>query len=483
MERIQGRNFIAGQWMEAADGARHDARSPIDCSALGWIAWSKRADVRVAIAAAREAGPGWRRTPVWERAAICRRIADAIEKCRAVLVDVIVNEQGKPTAEAEFEVGKAADGFRLAADLVRFLEGRTIPTEDPRKVVMTFHQPRGVYGIITPWNFPMNIPVEYLAPGIASGNAIVWNAAPTTSLCAVGLMAAIADADLPPGVCNLVLGEGPEVGDEIVTNPGTDAIGFTGSAATGQTIARRGAGKPMLLEMGGNGPVIVFDDADLDAAAAATASGCFFNAGQVCSSSERILVQRSALDAFAARMVEEARKIVLGDPRKAETTMGPLNNGKVAAKVREHVDDAVTRGASVAFGGGPGSGFPSDLYFQPTVLTGVTRDSLINIEETFGPVAPLIVFDDEAEALRLAVDNRYGLVSSVFTSDLGRAFRMIDELPTGIVNVNDTSNYWELHIPFGGMAGRDSGIGRLGGRDTLLAMCDVKTATITRGQA
>jgi succinate-semialdehyde dehydrogenase/glutarate-semialdehyde dehydrogenase len=476
-----GRNFVDGSWVESGTGARRDVISPIDGRSIGSVPWATREDAHTAILAARAAAGGWRRTPVWERAAFCRRIADNIRRRQDTLADVLVTEQGKPVAEARFEVGKAADGFSLAADLVRFLEGRTIPTQDPRKFVFTVYQPRGVYAVITPWNFPINIPVEYLAPGIAAGNVIVWNPAPTTALCAVGLMEAIADADLPPGVVNLVIGAGPEVGDEIVVSRGTDAIGFTGSAATGKTIAMRGAGKPLLLEMGGNGPVVIFADADLDAATNATASGCFVNAGQVCSSSERILVERSVLDGFGERMVAKARNVVLGDPRIAGTTMGPLNNAAVAKKVREHVEDAIDRGARTLIGGGPAGGLGSDLYFQPTVLSGVSRDSLINREETFGPVAPLMSFEGEAEAIELARENRYGLVSSVFTRDLDRAFRMIEAIPTGIVNVNDTSNYWELHIPFGGMAGKDSGIGRLGGSDTLLAMSDVKTATITRG--
>lgn len=475
-----GLNFIAGMWSPEESGARRAVLSPIDRGTIGSIPWSTRTEARHAIAAARKTADRWRRTPVWERARTCRSIGDNISRRREELADLLVNEQGKPIVEARFEVAKAADGFYLAADLVRFLEGRTMPAEDARKIVLTFHQPRGVYAVITPWNFPMNIPVEYLAPGIAAGNAIVWNPAPTTALCAVALVEAIAEADLPPGVVNLVVGAGPEVGDEIVANPGTDAIGFTGSAATGRTIAQRGAGKPLLLEMGGNGPVVVFADADLDAAADATASGCFFNAGQVCSSSERILVDRAIFDDFAVRMTARANAVVLGDPRRPETTMGPLNNDGVAHKVKEHVNDALQRGARPMTGGTPAPELGSNLYFKPTVLVDVASDSLISREETFGPVAPLIAFDDEEDAINLAINNRYGLASSVFTRDLDRAFRLIEMLPTGIVNVNDTSNYWELHLPFGGMAGKDSGIGRIGGRDALLAMCDVKTATITR---
>jgi acyl-CoA reductase-like NAD-dependent aldehyde dehydrogenase len=472
-------NFIGGEWRGEASGATKDAHSPIDRSEIGRMAWSSRETAREAIASARKAQPQWGCTAIWDRSALLRRIADNVEKNVERLSTLLTLEQGKPLAEARFEIGKSADGFNMAAELVKYLEGRTIPTEDPTKRVMTFYRPRGVYGVVTPWNFPVNIPVEYLGPGIAAGNAIVWTPAPTTTLIAAALVEVIAEADLPPGVLNLVTGAGPEVGDEIVSNPGTDAVGFTGSVATGRHIAVRAAGKAQLLELGGNGPVIVLDDADLDKAAAATASGCFVNAGQVCSSSERILVQAAIYDEFAERMIEEARNVVVGDPRRPEVTMGPLNNPTVAAKVAEHVDDAIERGAKSLAGGGPTQGLPSDLYFQPTVLGQVDREALLNKEETFGPVAPLIRVEDDEEALTAAADNRYGLVASVFTRDLNRAFRFVEEVAAGIVNVNDTSNYWELHIPFGGASGKESGVGRIGGRYSLEAMSDMRTATFT----
>jgi succinate-semialdehyde dehydrogenase/glutarate-semialdehyde dehydrogenase len=476
---MYGRNLVAGRWIECPEGGRQSVLSPIDLAQIGSIAWSGRTAAAAAVVAARAAQPGWRRVPLWDRAGACRRIADELRRRQEAMADLLCVEQGKPLAEARFEVGKAADGFDLAADLVRFLEGATIPTEDPSKRVMSFYRPRGVYAVITPWNFPVNIPVEYLAPGIAAGNAIVWTPAPTTSLVAVLLAEAIEAAGLPPGVLNLVTGAGPVVGDEIVAHPATDAVGFTGSSATGKTICARAAGKPLLMEMGGNGPVIILADADLDAAAAATAAGCFVNAGQVCSSSERIIVHRAVLHAFAERLVAAARAVVLGDPRQPGVTMGPLNNERVALKVAAHVEDAIRRGARVLTGGGPARDRPSPYYFEPTVLADVAPDSLVNTEETFGPVAPLITVDDDDAALALAANDRYGLVASVFTRDLDRAFRFIEEVPTGIVNVNDTSNYWELHIPFGGLSGKQSGIGRLGGRHTLLAMSDLKTATIT----
>lgn len=479
MDDTGATNFIGGRWRGDPRGEIRPQLSPIDASQIGLLCWSTRGAATDAIAAARAAQTTWRRVPVWERAKLMRRIADAISAQREPLARLLTLEQGKPRAEAEFEVGKAADGFNLAADLVKYLEGATIPTEDPTKRVMTFYQPRGVYAVVTPWNFPVNIPVEYIAPGLAAGNTIVWTPAPTTSLIAVALLRAIEAADLPPGILNMVTGAGAVVGDEIVASPGTDGVGFTGSAATGKLISQRAAGKAQLLELGGNGPVVILDDADLAAAAAATAAGAFVNAGQVCSSSERVLVQRGVHDAFAELMAKAAQSVVLGDPRLDGTTMGPLNNAAVACKVAQHVDEALGRGARAIVGGGPRRAAPSPLYFEPTVLTGVTREALINTEETFGPVAPLLVFDSDEDAFDIARDNRYGLTSSVFTQNINRAFRYVEEMPTGIVNINDTSNYWELHIPFGGIAGKDSGIGRVGGRHALIAMSDLRTATFT----
>ena len=227
------------------------------------------------------------------------------------------------------------------------MKGETLPAEDPTKLVMTVRQPRGVYAVITPWNYPVNIPVEYWDLEVATGNTIVWVPTPTTSMAAVELMRATAGAGLPAGVLNLVIGEGPVVGDEIVYNPDTAGIGFTGSAATGRRIAERGAGKPMLLELGGNGPLLVFEDADLKRAAAAAASGAFSNAGQICAATGRVLAHESVADELAERIAGHARNYILGDPLHQGVTMGPLNNPKVAAKVREHVDDAVAAGANV----------------------------------------------------------------------------------------------------------------------------------------
>jgi succinate-semialdehyde dehydrogenase/glutarate-semialdehyde dehydrogenase len=472
------RNFIAGQWESEPDSM--PAVNPATGALIAQLPRSTRETASRAVAAARRAQKGWAARSVWERAEMCVAIASQIDAARTRMARTVSLEQGKPLAEAMGEVAKAADGFRLAAELVKQMRGETIPAEDPTKLVLTLRQPRGVYAVITPWNFPVNIPTEYLAPAIATGNAVVWVPAPTTSMAAIELMRAIEAAGLPAGVVNLVVGEGPVVGDAIVSHAGVNGIGFTGSAATGQRIAERGAGKPMLLELGGNGPVIVFDDANLDRAADAAARGAFFNAGQVCAATGRVLAHRTIVDTLVKELVARAELQILGDPLHQGTTMGPLNNPKVAQKVREHVDDAVAKGAKVLIGGRSRPDLGSELFFEPTVLTGVTRDMRIHREETFGPVVPVMAFDDDEEALELALDPEYGLSVGIFTENMSRALRFGEAIPAGIVNVNAGSTYWEIHLPFGGGSGTKSGIGRLGGKLTLEAMTEIKMISITK---
>lgn len=471
-------HVISGKEIPSASGKTFEARSPANGRLIANIAEGDRADARKAIDAARRGFAELSTLSRWERAGLCNRIADEIYKRREILAETLAVEQGKPkAAEAYGEVDAAATGFREAGELIKWMEGEFIPVETPNKRVISYRQPRGVYAVVTPWNFPINIPVEYLAPCLAAGNAVVWVAAPTTSLCAARLMECILAAGVPNGAVNLVFGPGSVVGDEIVSNPGTDGIGFTGSPPTGQKIAERGAGKPMLLELGGNGPLIVLDDADLDRAAEAAAFGCFFNAGQVCAASGRILVTEKTHDAMAERLRVIAEKVVLGDPLDPSTTMGPLNNASVAKKVDAHVADAVKRGAQIIAGAARAPELGSDLYYRPTVLGRVKPESLLNTAETFGPVIPLVVCAGEDALIETANAASHGLAASVYTKNLSQAFRFGERLQAGLVNINSPTCYWELHIPFGGAVGKKSGLGRLGGKHSLREVTEVKTIT------
>ena len=281
---------------------------------------------------------------------------------------------------------------------------------------------------------------------------------------------------------NLVTGPGPVVGDEVASNPEVAAVGFIGSIATGHRVAGRAAGKEVLLEMGGNGPLVVLDDADLDAAVAATIEACYLNAGQSCTAGERILVQDAVHEAFVERLTAAvADQVLLGDPFDDGTTMGPLNNEGVTDKTARHVADAADRGARVVAGGSRATGFGTDLFFEPTILDGVTDEMEVAREETFGPVAPVGVVRDEDEAIGIVNGSQYGLLSAVFTADLGRGLRYAERVRTGWVNVNAGTNYWESHLPFGGRAGSASGVGRVGGRFSMDRLTELKTIVLHVG--
>jgi acyl-CoA reductase-like NAD-dependent aldehyde dehydrogenase len=471
--------FVDGRWTGSESGDTFDATSPATGEVIAAVAKGGRSDAKRAVEAAHRARPALAALNGFERSRRLLRIADAIERRREELGRLLTLDQGKPLhAEALGEVDEAAEYFRIAAEDLKRLEGRVLPSGSPSKLVLARHYPRGVYAIITPWNWPLTMAAELVAPALAAGNPIVWTPASSTSVISVALMECIVEADLPPGAVNLVTGPGAEVGDEVAGHPLVAGVGFVGSTETGASVARRAAGKHLMLELGGNGPMVIFADADLGRAVEGTIAGCYLCAGQSCTAGERILVQDSAHDEFVARLEEAARELRLGDPFAPDTTLGPLNNEGVAQKMDDHVADAVAGGARVVLGGRRADGFPTRLYYPATVLDGVRPEMQVSREETFGPIAPIISFGDEAEALAIANDSPYGLLGAVYTRDLSRALRFADRLEMGWVNVNESSNYWEAHLPFGGRAGKQSGIGRVGGRFALEQMCDLKTIVI-----
>ncbi len=466
---------IGGRWCRAASGATREAVDPALGEPFAEVAWGGRDDARRAIEAANRALPAWSATPLWERADHLIRIADLLEARSGELADVLCRELGKPRhSEAAVEAEAFVPVFyRQAAELARYQEGAAFLGRDAHKRLVSARRPRGVVAVITPWNFPAMIPSEYIPYALVQGNTVVWTPAPTAAVTAVTLMRIFADAGLPEGVVNLVIGPGAEVGDELVASPGTHAVAMTGSTATGRAIAARSGLKPRLLELGGNGPAVVLPDADPEKAARAIAPACFFAAGQVCSAAERIFVPGELESDFVDAMVAASRSWVLGDPWQESTTMGPQNNPGVVEKMAGHVADAVGKGARVVAGGKPPE--RPGFFFEPTVLVGFTEDSLVNTEETFGPIAPIRAYRNEEEAWRLIGSCDTGLASSLFTEDLDRAWRWAERLRTGLVVVNDNSNYWEPHVPFGGMSGTASGVGRLGGRQVLEFMGDLQT--------
>jgi succinate-semialdehyde dehydrogenase/glutarate-semialdehyde dehydrogenase len=473
------RMFIDGQWQDALSGATVEATSPARGESLGPVADGDREDARRAIAAATSAFPSWAARTAFERAALMHRVADACERRRDDLARILTLDQGKPLrAEAYGEVEELVGFWRQAAEDAVRLEGTIPQSGAPGRRVLLLRRPRGVVGVITPWNWPYTMPAEVVAPALACGNTVVWTPAPSTAVCSGVLAGCVAEADLPPGVLNFVLGPGPVVGDEIAANPGTQAVAFTGSTATGLTVARRAAGKAQLLEMGGNGPLVVMHDADLDAASQAAIVGCFLGAGQSCSAAERLLVHEAVREEFVDRLAEQVSSDVrLGDPFDEATTMGPINNEPTAAKMEAHVADALERGAAVVAGGSRASGFPTSLYWQPTVLDRVPPDSTAVTEETFGPIAPVVATASLEDAIEQTNALEYGLMAAIFTRDLAAGLRYAESVRMGLVNVNETTNYWELHLPWGGRAGSASGIGRVGGRYPMETLTELQTVS------
>jgi acyl-CoA reductase-like NAD-dependent aldehyde dehydrogenase len=473
--------FVGGSWRPSATGETFEATSPATGDVIATVPQGDRADAIRAIEAARGAADGWARTGAFERAAKMHAVGDLIESRRDDLARTLTLDQGKPLrAEAFDEVDELVEYWRMAAEDAKRLTGELPNSFSPGKRVMLVRRPRGVVGVISPWNWPYTMPAELIAPALACGNTVVWTPAPSTAVCAVALAECIAEADLPAGVFNLVTGPGPVVGDEIARNPGTDGVAFIGSTATGRLVAQAAAGKAALLEMGGNGPLVVMDDANIDAAVDATLTACYLCAGQSCTAGERILVHRAVRDEFVELLARRvAERVLLGDPFDDATTMGPLNNEPVAAKMDEHVGDAVARGASVVSGGARAEGFATSLFWQPTVLTDVPADAHVATEETFGPIAPVVAVDSLENAIDLTNQSPYGLLAAIFTANLQDGLEFADRVHTGWVNINESSNYWEAHLPFGGRAGTDSGIGRVGGSHVMQSFTELQTVVLS----
>jgi acyl-CoA reductase-like NAD-dependent aldehyde dehydrogenase len=474
-------NFIGGDWAEATGDDAREIVSPVTGEKLADAPNASEEDIRRAARSAREAQPKWAALSAWDRAAVCHAIADLIEERKDEFARELSLEQGKPyVAEAIPDIEETAENFRIAAEDVKRMESAVIPSQDVNKRIITFRKPNGVYAAITPWNFPTLIPVELIAPGIAAGNTIVMKPSEWTPIAMANFMQIMADAGLPEGVVNVVYGDG-KVGERLIQDENIDCVGFVGSHTTAEKIVRAAGLKRSLIEASGNGPVIVCADADLDAAAKGAVFGGFFCAGQVCCATERVLVDKRVHDDFLAAVVSEAEGWTLGDPFDDDTLVGPMNNEPTAAKMDRHLEDALEKGAEIVVGGTRDSGRPTELYYQPTVVDGVGVDTLINRDETFGPIVPVITVGSDQEALAVANDSYLGLQAAVYTKSLKRAFHFLDNLQVGNVVVNDSTDYWEAHEPFGGAAGTRTGWGRIGGRYTMLDMTDLRTVVLDVG--
>ena len=473
--------FIDGKWLAASDNTTFTVFDPATGQEVGRAADATVDDAYAAVCAATTAFPTWSELTAQARAEYLKRIYHALMEPATLdqLSRLLTLENGKPLAEARAEIIGAAQFFEWNAEEARRTYGQVIPTQDPRRRVLTIKRPVGVVVAITPWNFPVNLVARKLAPALAAGCTIVTKPAEQTPLSVVALHKIIEQAGLPAGVVNLLTTtHAPDVGDVLLKHPAVRKVTFTGSTSTGKKLMTSAARTVthISLELGGHAPFLVFEDADLDQAIKAVTTSKFRNAGQVCLATNRAYVAKSLIKQFAEGLAERVISLRMGHGVEEGTEIGPLIDERAIQKAALHVEDAVARGAHVLVGGGRAreERFATGFYFQPTILLQVAPESRILQEETFAPVLPIIAFEEEEEAIQLANSTPYGLAAYVFTRDLGRAFRLSERLEFGIIGINDPLPFGP-HIPLGGI--KESGIGKENGAEGIKEFLEVRSVS------
>ena len=463
--------YVNGQWIDADAGATIDVTNPADGALLGTIPKLGSDETRRAIEAANAAWPAWRAKTAKERSAILRRWFDLMMENQEDLAKLMTLEQGKPLAESMGEIAYGASFVEWFAEEAKRVYGDTIPAPVPGRRIVVLKEPIGVVAAITPWNFPNAMITRKCAPALAAGCPVVIKPATATPYSALALAELGERAGIPAGVLNILTGSSGAIGGEMTGNPTVRKLSFTGSTEIGKLLMEQCAGtvKKVSMELGGNAPFIVFDDADIDAAVEGAMASKFRNTGQTCVCANRILVQDSVYDEFAEKLSAAVSKLQVGAGIEAGTTAGPLIDEAGLAKVEEHVSDACAKGASIAVGGErhPLGG----NFYYPTVLTNVTTDMVVTQDETFGPVAPLFRFNTEEEAIAMANDTPYGLAAYFYARDMGRVWRVSEALETGIVGINSGIISSEV-APFGGV--KESGVGREGSKYGIDEFIEVK---------
>ncbi|MEE3501797.1 NADP-dependent succinate-semialdehyde dehydrogenase [Acidiphilium acidophilum] len=464
-------NLIGGKWVGADSGRSFDILNPATGELVGRAPAMTEVETRRAIEAADAALPAWRAMLAKERAAILRKLFDLMMENQDDLAVIMTAEQGKPLAESKGEIAYAASFIEWFAEEGKRIYGDMIPQNARGRRIMVLKQPIGVFAAITPWNFPAAMITRKAGPGWAAGCTGVIRPASQTPFSALALGVLAERAGMPPGVCNVITGPAGPIGGELTGNPTVRKLSFTGSTEIGAKLLAQCAPsvKKTSMELGGNAPFIVFDDADLDEAVAGAIVSKFRNAGQTCVCANRILVQDGVFDAFAVKLKTAVEALKVGNGMEEGVTQGPLINQAAVEKVEEHIADALKHGASVVTGGKPHA--KGGNFFQPTVLADVKRDALIFREETFGPVAPLFRFKTEQEAIDMANDTEFGLASYFYARDIGRIFRVAEALEYGIVGVNEGLISTEV-APFGGV--KSSGLGREGSKYGIEDYLEIK---------
>ena len=476
---LRTRAFIGGKWLDAANGATHTVVNPATREPLGTVPDMGVAETRRAVAAASEAFAQWAALTAKERAVILRRWYELLMANQEDLATLMTAEQGKPLAEAKGEIGYGAAFIEWFAEEGKRLYGDVIPTHQSNRRLLVLRQPVGVVAAITPWNFPFAMITRKAGPALAAGCTIVVKPASQTPYSALAAASLAARAGVPAGVLNVVTGvDAAAIGGELTANPAVRKVTFTGSTAVGKKLMAQCAGtvKRLTMELGGNAPFIVFEDADLDAAVAGAIASKYRNSGQTCVCANRLLVQAPVYEAFTRKLVHAVGQLRVGDGLKGPTDQGPLIDAAALAKVEEHVADAVAKGARIALGGRRHA--LGGTFFEPTVVTEVTPAMKVAREETFGPIAPLFRFESEADAVRMANDTEFGLAAYFYTRDLARAWRVSEALEYGMVGLNTGILSTEV-APFGGV--KESGIGREGSKYGILDYTELKFVCVGLG--
>lgn len=449
-------NFINGEWTESASEKTVRNINPANTSdIIGTIKLSTRDEARKAVESAYNAFRDWKNTPAPTRGRIIAKFARLLEDNKEELSKILTREEGKTLAESRGELSRSINVAEFCAGEARRLNGETIQSELPSNFAYTIKEPHGVVAIITPWNFPVAIPVWKIAPALVAGNTVVFKPAEITPATAVRICELFEEAGVPRGVLNLILGSGSEVGDEIANHPAVKAISFTGSTEIGlklyQQVAGRGA--KVQCEMGGKNPVVVMEDCDLDLAVESTAQGAFGSTGQRCTATSRAVVVDKIADEFVKKIVAKAKAMRIGDGADEHTEMGPSVDEKQFKTVVKYIDIGREDGAEMLTGGkrAEGDGLENGYFIEPTVFDKVTSEMRIAQEEIFGPVLSVIRVKDFDEAMIVANDSQYGLTSSIFTNDPNLIFRFIHEIETGMTHINSPTTGGEAHIPFGGV--------------------------------
>ena len=465
------RCYIDGEWAEAVEGQSLPVHNPATGAALGRVPNMGGAETRRAIEAASAAFPLWRAKTAKERCAILRKWFELMMAHQEDLARIMTAEQGKPLAEARGEIAYAASFIEWFAEEGRRVYGDVIPQHQADKRIVVLKEPIGVCAAITPWNFPAAMITRKVGPALAAGCTMVVKPATATPFSALALAVLAERAGIPKGVLSVLTGSAAAIGGEMTAHPAVRKVSFTGSTEIGKKLMAQCAAtvKKTSMELGGNAPFIVFDDADLDAAVEGAIISKYRNNGQTCVCANRILVQDKVYDAFAAKLAAKVKTLKVGNGVDEGVLMGPLIDAKAVAKVEEHIADALAKGARLLAGGGKHA--LGGLFFQPTVLADVTPAMLVAKEETFGPVAPLFRFRDEAEAIHMANDTEFGLASYFYGRDIGRIWRVAEALEYGIVGIN-TGLISTAEAPFGGV--KESGLGREGSKYGIEDYLEVK---------